>query len=203
MKTTKLSLVTLLLTSTFALAGGSIDPVEPVIETPEVIETAELSGFYAGLGYSCLQMDFDRPDMDVRSMTALSATAGYNINKYLAVEGRYTVSLGDLDVETKYTDTEEEGDMSNIALYLKPKYSVNSFTVYGLVGYGQLTLDDGDEEYSEAGFQYGAGISAMATDNIEVYVDYRRLYSDEAFDGLSLNKDVTGNSFTAGVNYHF
>ncbi len=201
MNKTKLSVVALLLTSTFALAGGKMvaPPEDTVIDIPKV----ELSGFYAGLGYSCLQMDFDRPHIDVRSMTAISATAGYNINKYLAVEGRYTVSLGDLDFETHHSDTEEEGDMSNIALYLKPKYSVNSFTVYGLVGYGQLTLDDGDEEYSEAGFQYGAGISAMATDNIEVYVDYRRLYNDEAFDGASLNKDVTGNSFTAGVNYHF
>jgi len=201
MNKTKLSVVALLLTSTFALAGGKMvaPPQDTVIEIPKI----ELTGFYAGLGYSCLQMDFDTPDMDIRSMSSLSATAGYNINQYLAVEGRYTVSLGDLNVETKYTDTDEEGDMSNIALYLKPKYTVSSFTAYGLVGYGELTVDNGNIEVSEAGFQYGVGLSAMATDNVEVYVDYRRLYNDEAFDGLSLNKDVSANSFTAGVNYHF
>jgi len=100
MKTIKLSAVALLLTSTLAMAGGDIAPVEPVIETPEVAAAPVLSGFYAGLGYSCLQLTLDTPDLDIRSMSAISATAGYNINPFLAVEARYTASLGDLSVET-------------------------------------------------------------------------------------------------------
>ena len=203
MNTIKLSAVALLLTSTFALAGGDLAPVEPVIETPEVIEeVAESTGFYAGLGYSCLQMGLDTPDLDVGAMTAISLTAGYNFNQYLALEGRYTASLGDLSVETWNTDIDEAWDMSNIALYLKPQYTMDKFTVYGLLGYGQVTFDNGTS-YSEAGIQYGAGVSAMATDNIDVYVDYRRLYDDTDLDGFAPGRDAAVNSFTLGANYHF
>jgi opacity protein-like surface antigen len=201
MNTIKLSAVALLLTSTLAIAGGKLveAPKSDVIEIPE----PALTGFYAGLGYSCLQMDLDvEPGLDVRAMTALSLNAGYNFNQYLAVEGRYTVNVGDLDVETWYSDTEESWDMSNIGLYLKPQYTMGMFTVYGLLGYGQLTLDDGNE-YSVDGLQYGAGVNIMATNNMSVYVDYRRLYNEEDFDGLSPNDDVSANSYTLGVNYHF
>ncbi len=202
MDTIKLSVIALLLTSTLAMAGGKSGEAPESDIVPIVVEPA-LTGFYAGLGYSCLQMDIDEPtDIDIRSMTAISATAGYNFNEYFAIEGRYTASLGDLDVDTINTERSEAWDMSNIGLYLKPQYSLDSFTLYGLLGYGQLTLDN-DASYSVDGFQYGAGISMMATDNIDVYVDYRRLYDDEDFDGLSIDEIVTANSYTVGVNYHF
>lgn len=204
MKMIKLSAVTLLLTSTLAMAGGDLAPVEPVIETPEVAAAPAPtnSGFYAGLGYSCLQMGLDTPDLDVQAMTAISASVGYNINNYLAVEGRYTASLGDLSVETWNTDVDESWDMSNIGLYLKPQYSIDRFKLYGLLGYGQVTFDNGTS-YSEAGLQYGGGVSAMATDNIDVYVDYRRLYDDTDLDGFAPGRDAAVNSFTVGANYHF
>ncbi len=202
MDTIKLSVLTLLLTSTLAMAGGKSGDAPESEIVPIAVEPA-LTGFYAGLGYSCLQMDIDEPEaIDIRSMIALSITAGYNFNEYFAIEGRYSVSLGDLEVETGNTERDESWDMSNIGLYLKPQYSIDSFTLYGLLGYGQFTLDN-DSSYSVDGFQYGAGISMMATDNIDVYVDYRRLYDDEDFDGLSINDVVTANSFTVGVNYHF
>ncbi len=202
MKIIKLSAVALLLTSTLAMAGGDFTPVEPVIETPEVVVAPTFSGFYAGLGYSCLQMGLDNPDLDISAMTAISASVGYNINNYLAVEGRYTASLGDLSVETWNTDVDKSWDMSNIALYLKPQYSIDRFKVYGLLGFGQVTFDNGTS-YSESGFQYGGGVSAMATDNIDVYVDYRRLYDDTDLDGFAPGRDTAVNSFTVGANYHF
>ena len=97
MKNIKLSTLALLLSSTLAMAGGDFKVVEPSIEIPEVVVAAPM--FYVGLGYSCLQMGLDTPELDVRAMTALSATAGYNVNEYLSIEGRYTASIGDLEVE--------------------------------------------------------------------------------------------------------
>ena len=194
---------TFLLASTYAMAGGDIAPVEPVVETPVVAEApAAATKFYAGLGYSCMQMGLDTPDVDISAMTGLSLAAGYDINQYLSVEGRYTVSLGDLNVETWNTDEDKSWDMSNIALYLKPKYSINRFIVYGLLGYGQVTFDNGTS-YSENGIQYGAGLSTMVNDTFDVYVDYRRLYDDTGFDGFAEGRDVAVNSFTVGANYHF
>jgi len=200
MKNIKLSALTLLLSSTLAMAGGDFKVVEPVIEIPEV--EVEAPKFYVGLGYSCLQMGLDTPDLDVRAMLALSAAAGYNINEYLSIEGRYTISMGDLEVKNWNTNVDKSWDMSNIALYLKPQYTVNDFSLYGLVGYGQTTLDNGTS-YSEAGFQYGLGVSTMITDTVSVYVDYRRLYDDSDFDGYAVDRDVAVNSFTVGANYNF
>jgi len=203
MKMIKLSAVALLLTSTLAMAGGDLAPVEPVIETPEVAESAPaLSGFYAGLGYSCLKMGLDTPDWEATAMTAISATAGYDFNPFLAVEARYTASLGDINTKTWNTDVDESWDMSNIGLYLKPQYSMDRFKIYGLIGYGQTTFDNGTS-YAENGIQYGAGLSAMATDNIDVFVDYRRLYDDTDFDGFAPGQDAAVNSFTVGANYRF
>ena len=92
--------------------------------------------------------------------------------------------------------------MSNIALYLKPKYTINDFSLYGLAGYGQTTLDNGTS-YSVDGFQYGLGVSAMVTESFSVYVDYRRVYDDTDFDGFAIDRDVAVNSFTIGTNYNF
>ncbi|RUM72778.1 MAG: porin family protein [Sulfurovum sp.] len=204
MKTFKHTLSALLITSSVAMAGGDIAPVEPVVETPQVTEAPApaLNGFYAGLGYSCLQMGLDTPDVDIKAMSGISLTAGYEINPYLAVEGRYTVNVGDINYKTWNIDEDKSWDLSNIGLYLKPKYTYNQFGLYGLLGYGQVTFDNGTS-YSEAGLQYGAGVNMMATDNIEVYADYRRLYDDTGFDDYVQNRDVAVNSFTFGANYHF
>ncbi len=189
------SAVALLLIGTFAVAGGDIDPVEPEITTPEVIETEPiLTGFYAGLGYSFMKMDTDPGEITGHAITLL---AGYDFHEYLAVEGRYSATLSDLRAH----NADQDWDMSNIGIYLKPKYSVDRFTLYGLLGYGQVTFDNGTE-YPEDGFQWGLGASVMATDNIDVFVDYTRLYDDDGFDTFTIS-DVTVDAVNVGVNYKF
>lgn len=202
MNTIKLSAVAVLLSSTFAMAGGDISPVEPNIEVPSVETEKTKSGFYAGLGYSCMQLTHDTPDLEVTAMTALSVSAGYNINKFLAVEGRYTASIGDLEYKNWNTEIDEKWDMSNIGLYLKPQFNVASVGMYALLGYGQTTFDNGTS-YSVDGLQYGLGITATATKDINVYVDYRRLFDDSEFDTYVSDRDTAVNSFTVGVNYNF
>ncbi len=203
MKRVKQSIAAVLLSSAYALAGGNVAPIEePVIEVPAVVEP-ELSGFYAGIGYSCLQMGLDVPYLDMRAMTAGSVTAGYNFNKYVAIEGRYTASVGDITVKT-VNDKSDTGDidLANVGLYVKPQYSINNFGIYALLGYGQFTLKNASS-FSEAGFQYGAGLNAMVARNVDIFIDYRRLYDDTGFDDFDLDREVMANSYTVGVNYHF
>ena len=203
MKTIKYSVVALLMSSVYSFAGGDIAPIEePVIDIPVVVEP-ELSGFYAGVGYSCLQMGLDVPYLDMRSMTAASITAGYNFNQYVAIEGRYTASIGDITVKTVESEVDTDKlDLANVGLYIKPQYAINNFALYALLGYGQFTLKD-DSSFAEATFQYGAGINAMVSTNIGLFVDYRRLYDSTAFDNFDLDREVMANSYTVGVNYHF
>ena len=202
--TIKLSIATLLLSSTFAFAGGDLTPpVEPEVVVPEVTVPNTDSSFYAGLGYSCMQATYDTPDSEKKSMAGISANLGYNFNKFFAVEARYTTSLDDVNYKTWNVDKDlEDSSMSNIGVYLKPKFSVAGFGVYGLVGYGQTTLDDGKTSAKESGLQYGIGTDFTFM-HVDMFVDYRRLYDGEDFDNTAAKQDVAVNSFTLGVNYKF
>jgi opacity protein-like surface antigen len=203
MNTIKLSSVVLLLSSTFAFAGGDMDPVQPYVKTPTVAveEASQLTGFYAGLAYSCMQLTEDDPDEEHMG-SGVSVAVGYNFNPYLGVEARYTTTLGDLAYKTWDVDEDRDADMSNIGIYLKPQFNMGTVGVYGLIGYGQTTFDNGTE-YSVDGVQYGAGLSVDATENVQLFVDYRRLYDDVDFDGLSVDTDVAANSWSLGANYKF
>jgi len=203
MKNITLSVAALLLSSTFAIAGGDFGKaVEPAIDIPVAEVTPEKTGFYAGLAYSCMQTTNDTPDEEYMG-NGISLLAGYNINQYFAVEARYTASLGDINYQASDLGIDEDisGDLSNIGIYLKPQYAISMFNIYGLLGFGQLTLDNGTS-YSETGLQYGAGVSASVTDDIDIFVDYRRLYDDTGFDNYT-NGDAAGNSWSLGVNYNF
>jgi len=204
MKTIKLSAIAALFTSTLAFAGGDLAPVQPYIETPSVVveEAPALTGLYAGLAYSCLHLTQDNPDETATAWTGVSVNLGYNVNEYLAIEGRYTTSIGDMTYETWNIDEDRAWDMSNVGIYLKPQLNMGTFGVYGLIGYGQTTFDNGSS-YSVDGFQYGAGLNVNATDNVQLFVDYRRLYDDSEFDGLVVDQDIAANSWSVGMNYQF
>lgn len=196
MKTLTSTIATLTILSGFAFAGGDIDPVEPQLEIPVMEEISE-DYFYLGLGYSYLQMNNAAAAGDITG-NAVTVLAGYSFNKYIALEGRYTATVGDLDVD----NGPDTGDISNIALYVKPQYSIDSFKLYALLGYGQVSYDNGVTDYSEDGFQWGLGASFAATESIDIFVDYTRLYDDDNFDGL-ISQDITVDAVTVGVNYNF
>lgn len=202
MKKITTSTVALLLLSTFAMAGGDIAATqEPEVTVPMMVEESSPTNFYAGLGYSYMTMNDDTAGIDITG-NAITVLVGYNFYRHLAIEGRYTTTLGDLNVDNGRTDVDESWDMSNVALYLKPKYTMDKFTLYGLLGYGQVTLDDGTS-YSDDGFQWGVGAHFAATDKIDVFVDYTRLYDDDGFDTLTVNNDISVDSINIGVNYNF
>lgn len=200
-----LSLIALLLSSTLAFAGGGekgvIEAVEPVLAIPPMEVTKD---YYVGVGYSCMQVTGDNPDQEFMTMSAVSLNAGYQINESLAVEARYTRSLGDVNYKTWNVDRDlDSSSLSNLGLYLKPQYAFEAFSVYGLLGYGQVRLDDGQNTFTESGLQYGLGATFVVMDT-HIFVDYRRLYDNEGFDSLATEQqDMAANSYTLGVNYLF
>lgn len=200
----KYSLVALLMGATYSFAGGDVAPiVEPEVIVPEVLEVV-VEGPYAGLGYSCLDLQAKVPYNDARAMTAVTLKGGYNFNKYIAVEGSYTMSVGDLTFkDDRGIKVDGAGDLSNFGLYVKPQYQTGQFGVYALLGYGQFTADIDGVSRSEASIQYGAGVNVNIVESVSVYADYRRLYDDAGFDGSDKNIDYMANSYTVGLNYHF
>ncbi|MDY0402366.1 porin family protein [Sulfurovum sp.] len=201
MKKVTLSLITIISLSTFAVAGGDISPVEPYVNVPEVTDDKP-GNFHIGFGYSYMNMNVENPDEDLTAHSVLFK-GGYNFNEYIGVEGRYTMSVGDLTLDDGQ-ESDVDGDMSNLGIYAKVMYPVmEQFSVYGLLGYGQVTVDDGVEELSESGFQWGIGAEYGVTDNIGLFVDYANLYNDTGFDGAFAGRDVMVDAISVGATYKF
>ncbi|MDD3591913.1 MAG: porin family protein [Sulfurovum sp.] len=214
MKRFVLSLASVMVMGSLATAGGSIMNVEPAIEPVIAVEKEKGKRFYVGGGYSFINMNIEGSEpinavaypplygeTDI-SAHALTLLAGYDFNQYLAVEGRYTLSLGDLDMDNNGGEKKIDADLSNLALYLKPMYPIGGLTIYGLLGYGQVTLDD-EKAYSESGFQWGVGGAYSINDTIGFFVDYTRLYDGKGFDTIWGDQDVVVDSVNVGVTYEF
>jgi len=240
MKKLTLSIAAVMAMGTFAVAGGDIAPVEPVI-VEEVAPVTD-SGFYFGLGYTYLNTNLDgalssyngpdQPadvigfDIDV-STSMTSFIAGYKINQYFAVEGRYVPQFLSIDGTFDGDAVDGEIEASNIALYAKGIYPVtNAFDIYALVGYGQTSISaegtiDGDDlldgidaDRSDSGFQWGIGAAYALSEHTSLFIDYSVMYNDSDFDGIvaeinneidpdSLATDIYIDAFTFGMTYKF
>ena len=202
MKKTTLSIVSILALSGLAFGGGDIAPIEPVVETPVVVET---SPFYVGIGIGTAAVNDDVTNEEFES-TTLMLQAGYKFNQYVALEGRYTFGF-DTDYDpgnTTASSSDYDGEFSSWGLYVKPMYPIGDFSLYALLGYGGVMLDDlaGGDAY-EDGFQWGLGADYAVNDNFSIFVDYVKLYDDTGFDYRAKNDDVDSDTWTLGVSYRF
>ena len=222
MKKFTLSMVTIMAMSTFAMAQtydayGPNSYKETHDNDGSSVEYNEMGSAYVGLGYSYMNNSLtlknyfsgDRLDSDIQG-NALTLLAGYNVNEYFALEGRYSNALGDLSVDGSINGFDGGmnlgGKMSNIAFYFKPMYTSDDVTFYGLLGYGKVKLElDSLSILTESNFQWGIGLSFDAGKYLDkFFIDYVRLYDDSAG---SLNQgfdvDLSVDTFNVGVTYKF
>lgn len=194
-------LVTTMALSGLLTAGGdvvSVEPavepvVEPVMETPIMSESQR--SMYLGLGLagvSARDTDTDLSFFDEEAgqdrLGNVALIGGYCLNRYIALEGRFTTTFAESDVV----------ELEGYSLFVKPQYSLsNEIGIYALLGYGHVEIDDTD--VSEEAFQWGLGISYAATDEIELFMDYTSLGSD--MDDVMIEWDA--DAWTIGAAYHF
>ena len=200
MKKFTYSIAAVMAMSSFVIAGGDIEPiVQPmVVEAIPVVE--DYSSFYVGAGYSYVSADIDGTEEG----NAYSLIAGYNYNQYIAIEGRYIRTFGDMEVSNDQSfldrpDGDYEREVTSAAIFLKPQYPVSEeFTVYGLLGYGAVDarLTDAD------GFQWGLGAKYMITANVGVFIDYTSLY-DGDMDNVETFVNNTWDSQITSTNIGF
>ena len=197
MKKITLSALAVVTMSTFGFAGGDIEPVPVMME--------ETSPFYIGLGLSAVSTrgtdaDFNIFDKEPGQdrLGNITFLAGYDFNEYIAVEGRYTTSFTQEDIV----------EMNGWSLFVKPQYPVTEeFTVYGLLGFGGVSMDSVNAAYlvdvDETGFQWGLGMSYDVTETITLFGDYTSLASN--MDGIYWDGEfeADSDSFTLGVTYRF
>ncbi len=211
MKKLTLSLTTILAMSTFAVAGGDIAPVEPVVETPMVMEAPVNTGFYLGIayGYEKLKIETNRGSLDEK-FGSIMLDAGYKFNKYVAVEGRYWSGINSNNDLAWRTGLPADVTVDAWGVYVKPMYPVtNAFNIYALLGYGSA-----DASYkpnnnvtinsdSTDGFSWGLGADYALTNNWSIFVDYTSVIDGEAGAVDALDSSDTLNTVNFGVNYLF
>jgi len=143
--------------------------------------------------------------MDER-LHAMSGTllAGYALNRYTALEGRYTRGW----TRVRYTHAGATRSLSShyddLSLYLKLSYPIGRWSPYLLVGYGRSTLSDlGGRDREEYGVHYGAGLAWHLDDETALFGEYTRLYHGYGFGGQARRDLLTLDALTVGLRYRF
>jgi opacity protein-like surface antigen len=209
MKKSKLIFTSMLCATTLAIGGGHIAPEK---EKPVVVENiVDDSSFYLGLGYGNFQEDFDNPAIPKTELEidTLLFQAGYQYNKYIALEGRYWLGLGDLDVSKAGSkDQDLSGDYDAWGIYIKPMYPVmDSVNIYALLGYASSSLEADNRDYWKAeSFSWGVGGEYKFTNNISAFVDYVSLADKDDVKWNNISKipaDITIYTINIGLTYRF
>ena len=196
MKKITMGLTALAAMGTIAMAGGDIAPIAVVAEP-----VVDNSSFYLGLGYGFGTTEVSATNGveyigDSIDTDNIALQAGYNINQYVAVEGRVNLGLDNED----YSDA----GVDSVALFVKPQYPVTpEFSVYGLLGYSWNTLySDLTEDVDADGFAYGIGAKYEVIEDVEIFADYTSVYSDtETYGLVDVDEDIY--NVTVGATYKF
>jgi hypothetical protein len=166
---------------------------------------AEESGLYLGLGYSNTAVDFgissDFYDGDIFDVSTDSMLflAGYDINEYIGVEGRYywNVTSMAVDYHASGIPILEDYKAESFALYIKPQYSFDMISIYALLG---ITMNDYTallQSSDDTLFSWGVGAKFNMTQSFGVFADYTDL-------GETDDLITTGlSSWNLGLNYKF
>jgi len=221
MKKITLSAALIAAMSTFAIAGGDIAPVEPVVEEIIVEETG---AFYLGLAYSAGNLDsttdsritdpltgatLDFSSSSDEDYSAVMLQAGYKFNQYVAIEGRYWIGLSEtISTDIRFGDADLTVDTWGI--YVKPMYPVTeAFNIYALLGYASsdVSVEQAgftfDPNYDLDGFSWGIGADYAFGENWAVFVDYVNMYDDENSLSAISTVDDTISTWNFGVTYTF
>ena len=219
MKKVTLSLVTILAASTFAMAGGDIDPIEPMVDVPSTVTplAASTGGFYIGAGYGAMSLDLDRLNYGPNNnwkleldMDTFMLQSGYKINDFFAIEGRYWGAIGDGDVTLSNHNLSvsdenafDSNDVDAWGIYVKPIAPITeAFDVYALLGYANTDTSFSKDSWDDGAFSWGIGAAYSFSENVSLFVDYVSLYDDTSDDNRG-NIDVTVDSINFGATYQF
>ena len=219
---------------------GAQTEIGAVVDVPEIVYEKDIeendssffssdgSGFYVGLAYSYTMIEqtviiddgfedfFGNLDETGHGVSLL---AGYDFNSYVGIEGRYLYLPGISSKINLVSDlgnvldngNPDDVDISNVAIYLKAAYPFSeSFSVYGLVGYGVTSWEVDRNSYyssfeSEGGFQWGLGGKYNFSENIGIFIDYTSIYNqdDSGVNYVAWDVDSSLNNINIGISYKF
>lgn len=167
-------------------------------------------GLYFGIGVSKMSLR-DRTTDEEFSANGLSLLAGCQLHPNIAIEGRYTKDVGNVEYDhgsnTAHSSTNDyPTSFSNLGIYVKPMYQFDNITPYALIGYGKTKLSNipyMGTTSTENGFQWGAGVQYGFNDNIAAFVDYMRVHEGHGFGYSAQDVKTVSDFFTLGLTYKF
>ncbi len=166
---------------------------------PELITPDNLkSGIYGGLALSGGIVNFSGVGFSTDTTSLdLSLITGYNINSYLATEGRATISIAN----------DNSIDYKKFSLFLKPKYEVtNGLNLYSLVGLGKVSaksINSNKTDSSKTSLQLGVGADYKLDNNFKIFADYVYLGKDKSAKYNDKPASLKSASITTGISYDF
>ncbi len=187
--------------NSLGFAGGDMKEVEPAIEPVIEVVDAE-KNFYVGLGFAWLStgtgsIDFFSNHGERDRTGNILVLAGYEFNKYMAVEGRYSTYMFD----------EDSVNSDTWGIYAKPQYPINEdWGVYALLGYGGMTVDGVNgvvHDIDDSAFQWGLGVNYAYSEDIGLFVDFVSIANGMSGTWYSTATDVDTDAITAGITYNF
>ena len=171
----------------------------PRLITPENLK----SGIYGGFGLGAAALGFNTsPSLfgdktGNNAMIDLSVIAGYNYNKYLALEARTKVSAA----------YDNRLDVTGASIFFKPKYEVyKNIDLYSLIGYGVVKaeqVNSSDTKAKSKGAQIGVGANYNIGKNFKVFADYLYLGKDSNAKYNNAKSIMKSSAITGGITYDF
>lgn len=166
---------------------------------------AEDPGLFLGLGYAktnvAFNIDAGNIDTDLFDVStdSLLFLAGYDINEYIGVEGRYYWNTSAMAVQYYAGDVPIVRDYKaeSFALYAKPQYSFSILSVYALLG---ITMNDYTallQSKNDTLFSWGLGAKVSMSQSFGAFIDYTDLGETDDL----LNTDLS--SWNLGLTYKF
>jgi opacity protein-like surface antigen len=207
--------------SSYVIAGGNIE----VIETPatNISIPTSYNGFYIGMGYGRTSHEHDLYSVDLgttnkaydENFNSVMIQAGYQINAYIALEGRYWFGFDNDFIVNQRTPVTSSID--TWAIYVKPMYPISEkFNLYALLGYAGVQHNvNGNPPVPNTvlgdnynGFSWGLGASYSITDNISIFADYVDIYDDDKswihpIGGWEKVSDEKIDMWSIGISYKF
>jgi opacity protein-like surface antigen len=167
-----------------------------MLGTAQAQTATPASPMYGELGYSFLSVKDNSIGVDANPQ-ALRGIIGYNIHRYFAVEGMLTLgtssdnfNIGGIDGKVKVSNS--------FGIFLKPKYDINNFEVFGRLGWARTKLKVSALGVSDSGsdndLAYGIGVNYNFNPRTYVGIDYTRLLD---------KNDTKIGGVTVSVGYRF
>ena len=154
-----------------SLSAEQLESVEKInqafAQVQEDANQTHSQEWYGGVGFTTAKVSCEDGCEDITY--GLLGRIGYDINKYIGIEGRV------INTFLEY----EQSDVTYYGVFAKPMYAINKdLKVYGLLGYGKVDVGD-IKSYSGSGLSWGVGAEYYLGENREEKIAELREEYDE------------------------